>query len=335
MLTENNSKTNQTKCEMCSGTLIFDVQTDERVCNGCGVVIPACDELLHNVTCAHEKNIERQPVAESLANNMMYEISLPTFIGERNIDANGKQIRSSSFDRMRRLDRITLANDNKIRNLNRAVREIRRITEILGLKTSVAERATYIYRKAFGLGLIRGRSISGIAAASIYIACKEFETPHSIHDIEKMIDGLGKKNILRYQKMLLKVMKINLGLPSPISHISKIAERTGLSGKIERKALDILSKVSSNSLLVGKKPISIAAAALYLASVQTKQTTQLRVAIATDLTTITIRKRCNEIMQILDEIKQEEMEKTKSETTSLPTESQLADQVPILVEQTS
>jgi transcription initiation factor TFIIB len=332
MLTKNNFENNQTKCEMCSGTLIFDVHTDERICNKCGVVIPACDELLHNVTCAQEK-IGQQPVIESLANNMMYEISLPTFIGERNVDANGKQIRNSSFERMRRLDRITLANDNKMRNLNRAIREIRRITEILGLKVAVAERATYIYRKAFGLGLIRGRSISGIAAAAIYIACKEFETPHSIHDIERMVDGSGKKNILRYYKILLKVMKINLNLPSPISHISKIAERTGLSGRVERKALEILSKVSSNSLLAGKKPISIAAAALYLASVQTKQTTQLRIAIATDLTTITIRKRCNEIIQILNEIKHEEMEKT-GKTEDLPA-IELASQVPILIERAS
>lgn len=319
---------------MCSGTLIFDVHTDERVCNGCGVVIPACDELLHNVTCTQEKNIDRQPIAESLANNMMYEISLPTVIGERNVDANGKHIRNSSFDRMRRLDRITLANDNKIRNLSRAIREIRRITEILGLKTSVAERAAYIYRKAFGLGLIRGRSISGIAAASIYIACKEFETPHSIYDIEKIVDGLGKKNVLKYHKMLLKVMKINLGLPSPISHISKIAERTGLSGRIERRAVEILVKVSSNSLLAGKKPVSIAAAALYLASIQTKQTTQLRIAIATDLTTITIRKRCNEIMQILNEIKQEEIEKTKPKITNPSTRNDLISQAPVLIEQT-
>lgn len=182
--------------------------------------------------------------------------------------------------------------------------------------------------------MIRGRSISGIAAAAIYIACKEFETPHSISDIEKMVEGLSKKNILRYHKMLLKVMKINLGLPSPISHISKIAEKTGLGGKIERKALEILSKVSSNSLLAGKKPVSIAAAALYLASVQTKQTTQLRVAIATDLTTITIRKRCNEITQILNEIKQEELEKTKPKTRT-PPKNHLASQVPILIKQTT
>lgn len=332
MLTKNNSETIQTKCEMCHGTLIFDVHADERVCNGCGVVIPICDEFLHNSTCAQIKNNDLQPVVESLTNNMMYDISLPTFIGQRDVDASGKQIKSSHLDRMRKLDRITLSNDNKMRNLNKAIREIRRITEILGLKTLVAERATYIYRKAFGLGLIRGRSISGIAAAAIFVACKELNIPHSVYDIEKMIDGLSKKNVLRYHKILLKVMKINLGVPTPTAHVSKIAERAGLSGKIERRTLEILSKVSTNQLLAGKKPISIAAAALYLASIQTKErTTQLRIAIATDLTTITIRKRCNEITQILDEIKMEEMKKTDKE--ELQPRKDLVCKVPVLIEQ--
>jgi transcription initiation factor TFIIB len=289
---------------MCDGTLILDIHADERVCNGCGVVMPACDEFLHNSTCAQKNNT--QAMTEALANNIMYELSLPTFIGQRNIDANGKLIRDPCFERMRRLDRITISSDNKIRNLNKAVREIRRISEVLGLKTLVAERATYIYKKAFGLGLIRGRSISGIAAAALYVACKELEIPYSIQDIEELIEGLSKKNVLRYYKMLLKAMKINVGLPSPVSHISKIAKKTGLNGKTERKALEILAQVDSNSLLVGKKPISIAAASLYLASIRTgEKTTQLRIAIAADLTTITIRKRCNEITQILDEIKKE------------------------------
>lgn len=260
--------------------------------------MPACDEFLHDVTC---NKTTQQTSVESLTSNMMYEISLHTFIGEKNVDANGKKIQNFHVEKMRKLDKLTLANDNKVRNLNKAIREIRRITEILGLKSSVAERATYIYKKAFGQGLIRGRSISGIVAAAVYVACKEMAIPHSIDDVERLLEGINKKNVLQYYKMLLKCMNIKLGLPNPITHISKIAERTGLSGKTERKALEILSKVGTNSLLAGKKPISIAAAALYLASLHTKEhTTQLRIALATDLTTITIRKRCVDIMQILD-----------------------------------
>ncbi|MBI5697544.1 MAG: hypothetical protein HZC29_03410 [Thaumarchaeota archaeon] len=296
---QKNNLQSQTTCTACDGALIFDVHTDERICNKCGIVMPACDEFLHNVTC--NQTTPLQTSVESLANNMMYEISLHTFIGKKDVDVNGKSTKSFHMEKMRKLDKLTITNDNKARNLNKAIREIRRITEILGLKSAVAERAAYIYRKAFGQGLIRGRSITGIVAAAVYVACKEMEIPHSIDDIERLLEGINKKNVLQYYKMLLKCMNIRIGLPSPISHISKIAERTGLSGKTERKALVILSKVGNDSLLAGKKPISIAAAALYLASLRTKEhTTQLRIALATDLTTITIRKRCVDIMQILN-----------------------------------
>ncbi|MFI5416947.1 MAG: transcription initiation factor IIB family protein [Nitrososphaerales archaeon] len=315
MYPENISETIQKSCQVCQGTLVFDVHADESICSKCGIVFPACDEFLHYNTCTKVKDVEQQPVVESLANTMMYEISLPTFIGKKNIDSSGRQIRNYHIDKMRKLDRFTFANDNKMRNLNKAVREIQRITEILGMKSLVAERATYIYRKAFGQGLIRGRSISGIAAAAIYVACKEREIPFSADDIEKMIDGLSKKNILRYYKMLLKCMKISLGLPSPLAHISKIAGRTGLSVKTERKALEILAKIGTNSLLCGKKPVSIAAAALYIASLQTcEHTTQLRIAMATDLTTITIRNRCSDIKKILKDEKSAELVKIMQPT---------------------
>lgn len=300
MFTKNNSSSTQTSCSRCKGTIIFDVHTDERICNKCGVVMPACDELLHSNTCTDTRRSDQQPTTESLANLMMYELSLPTFIDQRNVDASGKQIRDPQLEKMRRLNKITLANDNKMRNMNKAIREIRRITEVLGIKLTVAERATYIYKKAFCQGLIKGRSINGIVAAAIYVACKEMETPHSIDDIEAVMGGLSKKNVLRYYKMLLKCMRLNPSLPSPLAYISKISERTGLSGMTERKALEILFKVGTDSLLSGKKPVSIAAAALYLAALQNNErTTQLRIALATDLTTITIRKRCADIMQIL------------------------------------
>lgn len=316
----------QTRCEVCNGSLIVDVDTGEKCCNRCGIVMSAMSEMLGKSNSLL-RNTEHSIAPEVHTNHMMYDVSLPSFIGEKNIDANGKRIDRFHTDKMRRLDRRTLSNDPKIRNLNKAIREIRRITEILGMKTLIAERAAYIYKKAFGQGLIRGRSISGIAAASIYVACKELDIPRSIDEIENLIGGINKKNVLRYYKLLLKQMNLSVGLPSPISHLSRIAKRAGLSGKTERRALDMLSKVSADSTLVGKKPISIAAAILYLASLQTKEhTTQLRIAIASDLTTITIRKRCVEITQILEKLRPQTL-------VEIPETGPSDEQTPITVEQ--
>lgn len=315
----------QPKCETCDGNIIFDSDANEKICASCGIVISAMYETA-NKSHLLARDTEHHGIVEQHTNHMMYDVSLPSFISDKNVDANGKQIDRFHSDKMRKLDRRTISNDPKMRNLNKAVREIRRITEILGMKALIAERASYIYKKAFSQGLIRGRSISGIAAAAIYVACKELDIPHSVDEIENLIENINKKNVLRYYKILLKQIRLNVGLPNPIAHLSRISERARLSGKTERKAIEILSIVSTDPMLVGKKPISIAAAALYLASLKTKEhTTQLRIAIASDLTTITIRKRCVEIVQIL--------EKTNPHIPSEPVKMQPVEQVPIIIEQ--
>jgi transcription initiation factor TFIIB len=148
--------------------------------------------------------------------------------------------------------------------------------------------------------LIRGRSITGIVAATIYIACKDAGVHFPIERIENLAVNCNRKNILHYYKLLLRQMKMNIEVPDPSKYLSKIAVASRLNGKTERKALEILSQIEGNLALSGKKPVSLAAASLYLAALQVgEHTTQLRIAIASELTTITIRKRCTEIDQIL------------------------------------
>jgi transcription initiation factor TFIIB len=237
------------------------------------------------------------------ASLMMYDMGLSSFIDNKNIDANGKQIHGySEIDRLRRLNKITVSNNSKTKNLNKAMREIRRITEILGIGMPVAERAAYIYRKALEKGLIKGRSITGIVAATIYIACKDTGTPRSIHEIQEVIGNTDRKNISYYYKFLLREMKIHVPLPVPTNSISRIADKARLSEKTVRKALEILALVGDNTLLSGKNPVSLAAASLYLATIETSEyTTQLRIAIAADVSTVTVRKRCLEIIQLVKE----------------------------------
>jgi transcription initiation factor TFIIB len=95
-------------------------------------------------------------------------------------------------------------------------------------------------------------------------------------------------------------MKIRVPLPVPSNSISRIAGKAKLSEKTARKALELLASVVDSAMLSGKNPVSLAAAALYLATIETKEyTTQLRIAIAADVSTVTVRKRCLEIIQLV------------------------------------
>ena len=291
-------------CSVCQGQLILDIETGEEVCGSCGIVAREFLELTSERRAFSFEEMDKRYRSGEPVSLMMYDMGLSSFIDKKNVDASGKHIHDhSEIERLRRLNKITVSNNSKTKNLNKAMREIRRITEILGIGMPVAERSAYIYRKALERGLIRGRSITCIVAAAVYIACKDTGTPRSMSELQEIIGGADKRNISYYYKFLLREMKLQVPLPVPTNSISRIADKAKLSEKTVRKALEILSKTGDNALLSGKNPVSLAAASLYLATLETGEyTTQLRIAIAADVSTVTVRKRCLEIMQLLQQL---------------------------------
>ena len=290
-----NNATETNACLSCMGKLIFDLEKNEKICSSCGIVT---EYDTHHQGYDWDHSGSSNPTS-----SMMYDISLSTVIDKKNVDASGRLIHGGfEMEKLRRLNKFTISNDAKIRNLNKAMADIRRITGILGFGNLVAERASYIYRKALNKDLIRGRSITGISVATIYIACKDLGVSFPIDKIDEYVENINKKTTVHYYKFLLRQMKMSVSIPEPSQNISKIAARAKLGGRTQRRALDILSKVGDDPTVIGKKPISVAAAALYMAALETKEyTTQLRLAVAAELTTITIRKRYLELVQILKE----------------------------------
>jgi transcription initiation factor TFIIB len=53
----------------------------------------------------------------------------------------------------------------------------------LGLSDSIVEKAAYLYRKVEDSGLVKGRTISGMLAACVYVACRQSDTPRTLKDV--------------------------------------------------------------------------------------------------------------------------------------------------------
>ncbi len=288
------------RCRECRAVLVSDFETGEQVCAACGVVSKS-EELRFSALFGSPSS-ELGSVMGDENSGMMYYVSLPAKIDDRDVDARGKHIGEvGDMNRLRRLNNLTIASDSKRRNLTRAASEIQRIGGSLGAGRNVVERAYEIYRKGIEEGNGRRRSILGMAEAAIYLACKEGGIPRSAEEIEHSSDGHEGKNIRHYSKVLLKGAGLRVSSPDPASQVSRIASRAGLGGITERRAIQILEKVKNNAVLAGKRPVSIAAAALYLAASQTSEyTTQIRIAFAAGITTITLRKRANEVSKLLE-----------------------------------
>lgn len=313
------STKNEIKCDRCGGRLIEDLESNETICSKCGMVMYEKNNSQSTPNISSLRNLV-YTTPENQTSIMTYGTNLPSTIDHKNVDAFGHKISApNEMEKLRRLNKIAIA-DPKTRSLNKAIMEIIRITELMNFKGIVAERACYIYQKAVKNGLIKGRSITGIAAASIFIACTELGIPSSIDEIKRNTGGLNKKNILHYYKLILKQLKMNLTYVGPTHVISSIAKKAGLSGKTQRKALEILEQVKNDSTLTGKRPNSLAAAALYYASMITNEkATQLQLANAADLTPMTIRKRYLELSIIYktDRIKVKELD-TKLDSLVIP-----------------
>jgi len=285
-------------CKECRGDLIHDLDRSEQICSNCGIVTENAERTDY---FSSDISPSRSMLREEPTSNMAYFLNLPTVINSKNVDAYGKQISSSyELGQLRRWNKFSISRDWKRNNELKAISEIDRIIEMLGLSKSVAKYANEIYHKQVS-GAIRRKSIAGMSAASVLVACYLLGIPSPVDEIEKMSLPVSGKLIRRYYKLLLREIGIRVTNIDPCHEISKIAANAGLSGRSERKALAILASVKDNATLAGKRPVSIAVAALYLASIQeNERTNQLRLAFAAGVTPATLRKRSLEITRILD-----------------------------------
>jgi len=224
----------------------------------------------------------------------MHDMGLATVIGGVNKDASGKSLSSSmkaTVDRLRTWDSRSQAHEPMDRNLRQAFSELDRLSDKLAVSDAVVEKAAYIYRKALERGLVRGRSISAIIAASLYAACRDRETPRTLKDLA-VVSNVKKKDIARCYRLLLKEMDIKMPVADPIKCVSRIASRAGLSEKTKRRALEILKKAEEARISAGKDPMGLAAAALYVScTLEGEDKTQRDVAEAAGVTEVTIRNR--------------------------------------------
>ena len=283
------------RCPQCGKrNLVEDSSTGELSCSNCGFVVT-------------EKSIDMGPEWRSFGDDAQSksrtgspisitrrDMGLATVVGRSNRDASGRALASpmrSTIDRIRRWDVRAPAMGSMERNLGVAMVELEKMGDKLVVSQAVKERAAYIYRKALERGLLRGRSITGIAAASLYAAFRDTETPRTIKDIAA-VSNLGKKDIARDYRILLREMDLSMPVADAAKNVTRIASKVGMSERTIRKAVEIVRMTEEREISAGKAPMGLAASALYLAGVlEGEVKTQKEIADAAGVTEVTVRNR--------------------------------------------
>lgn len=291
-------------CPECHSTrLMRDYENAELVCMNCGFVLAAkiADRGPEWRAFDDEQRAKRTRVGAPLTYTI-HDKGLSTMIDWHDRDVYGKSLspgQKAQVYRLRKWQRRIRVSDATERNLAFALSEITKIANNLNLPKSILETASVIYRKAVKERLIRGRSIQGVTAAAIYLACRQCGLARTLEEIAQS-SSVPKKEVGRSYRFLIKELNYSIPPLKPSQYITKFSNQLTMQGKVEEIAHKILGAAKELKLTSGRGPTGIAAAASYIASVLTgERKTQREIAEIAQVTEVTIRNRYKELVERL------------------------------------
>lgn len=289
-----------TRCTDCGSNKIAEKYRDGIVvCTACGLVldriIESSSSPIYNKEDMQNKSTSGPPISILRA-----DYGLSTDISSTSRDAYGGKISSLTRQKMRRLRWVnSRTSKSEIRNLRTALRELKRLAASLNLPQETQSTASFFYRRALKAKLIRGRSINSMIAAAVYLAARKHNFAIVLKDLEES-SSVDKKIIARCMRVYMMELKIKPKISNALDMIPRLSSKLELTQETENQAREILADARRGKLDVGKSPMSIAAAAIYLACLRTgERRTQQMVADAAMTTPVTLRNRFRAISEAL------------------------------------
>lgn len=294
----------QLRCPECgSRELVTDKLSGEIVCGSCGLVIR--DVMLDQkpewrAFTMEEKKAKRRvgPPTSILRQDKGLSTTFQPYR-----DASGSRLPSKTRIKMKRLrwwDLRAKMGSSVKRNLYKAMSELDRLSDKLHIPRAVKQNAALFYRRALKGGLIQGRSIAGVVAASLYAACRLTETPRTLREIVEA-STKDRKEIARGYRLIKSMLNMKMPIDDPVKYVPKIASKTHLDSKTQRRAIDILREARKKKTIIGKIPMGLAAAALYIAArLRGEVITQSGIAESAEVSAVTVRNHYKELIEDLN-----------------------------------
>jgi len=278
---------------------VTDAVTGEITCGNCGVVLSenAIDFGPENAsqTMDGQQNNVRAGQKISLK---MADMGLSTIMESKDRDSTGRSLSAENkrmFYRLRMWDRNSrsvLAKQSYIK----AFTFLDGLRSKLGLPEHVVEKSAYLFRKVEQEKLLYGRTNKSVLCAVVYIACRLTDTPRTLANIADAA-GIKKKALQRvYRTLYVNLDDVHSLSYSPCEFIECISSKANVSEKTKRDARKILEFGQKRGMTSGKHPMSMAAAAVYLAVQDNHENvSQTRIAQISGISAVTIRNRVKEL----------------------------------------
>jgi len=257
------------KCPSCGNiNIVSDRSKGERYCGKCGLVL---EENMFDFgpewRAFDMEQADKRSRTGGLLKYAKLTQGLTTEINKYDTDIKGRAIpaeRKAKFYRLRKWQKRSRMATSLQRNLSVALPELDRMCSYLNIPEQMKEACARLYRKCAREGIVRGRSIEGMVAAVIYLISREHRSPIILNELEQ-VSGVSKKEISKSYKKIAHQMELKIPQTSAVDYVPRIASKLNASGEATAKAIKIVNEASEMGITTGRVPISIAAAAVYLA----------------------------------------------------------------------
>jgi transcription initiation factor TFIIB len=206
----------------------------------------------NNSTDFEERN--RNTRASGSTSLSLHDFGLRTEIGNSSRDYSGRALDYQNVElinRSRKWHSRLRVNSSKERRLSNVLSKINEVCSVLSLRKTITETASMIYRNFENSNKAKGKSITCIASATIYLACKRCGVVRSIDEIVQAagISEYDKSSVKLasryYRSMVMEMNKLKESKDYETSvSITNAPEHTNYQINQNQKSNTILSEDS-------------------------------------------------------------------------------------------
>ncbi|XP_076455472.1 transcription initiation factor IIB-like [Babylonia areolata] len=261
MASTSRSRTARVSCpEHPDAPLVEDYHAGDMICPECGLVVGdrVVDVGSEWRTFSNEKSTKDNSRVGAAENPLLEGGELSTMIAA----GPGMDCRDEFGKPMYRNRRTLNSSDRALLN---AFHEVNQMADRLQLPKMIADRASTLFKQVHEGKALKGRSNDAIASACMYIACRQEGVPRTFKEI-CAVSKISKKEIGRVFKLILKNLETNVEVITTGDFMSRFCSNLGLPSSVQKAATHIARKAVEMDLVPGRSPISVAAAAIYMAS---------------------------------------------------------------------
>ncbi|XP_051868340.1 transcription initiation factor IIB isoform X1 [Narcine bancroftii] len=240
--------------------LVEDYRAGDMICPECGLVVGdrVIDVGSEWRTFSNDKATKDPSRVGDAQNPLLNGGDLSTMIGKGTGSASFDEFGNAKYQNRRTMS----SSDRAMMN---AFKEISNMSDRINLPRNIVDRTNNLFKQVYEQKSLKGRSNDAIASACLYIACRQEGVPRTFKEI-CAVSRIPKKEIGRCFKLILKALETSVDLITTGDFMSRFCSNLGLPKQVQMAATHIARKAVELDLVPGRSPISVAAAAIYMAS---------------------------------------------------------------------